>query len=53
MVSTLDDRKKIVHYVVNHEDQMSFDEPMNKIKKLIVDGGDKIEHLSRTQFKLP
>lgn len=35
----------IVHYIVNTKNQMSFDEPVGKITKLLVYCGDKIEHL--------
>lgn len=51
-VETINNTKGIVHYVVNKENQMSFDEPICKIKKLIVDCGDKIEHLLLNEIKL-
>ena len=38
-------KKSVVHYLLNSENQLSFDEPFCRIKKILVDCGDKIEHL--------
>lgn len=40
----------VVHYVENNENQLSFDEPVCKIKKILVDCGDKIRHLLPTEI---
>lgn len=51
VISKKDNKKRVVHYVVNNEDQISFDEPLSKIKKLIVYCGSSIEHLFPTELK--
>lgn len=45
VVAVKDNMERTVHYVVNKEDQLSFDEPWFKVKKLICYCGNKIEHL--------
>jgi hypothetical protein len=41
--SKKDDKKRVVHYVVDFADQLSFDEPMSRIKKLLVYNGVELE----------
>lgn len=52
LVETKDNKRGTVHYLVNKENQLSFDEPICKINKLIIDCGDKIEHLLLNDIKL-
>lgn len=50
VIAKKDNQKRVVHYVVNHKGELSFDEPMFKIKELIVYCGNKIEHLLPTEL---
>lgn len=43
--SKKDMQKKVVHYIVDFADQLSFEEPVSRIKKLLVYNGKEVETL--------
>jgi hypothetical protein len=44
-VCNKDNKKRVVHYLINHKDVLSFEEPLSKIKTIIVYNGNDIERL--------
>lgn len=45
VTSKEDKKKRVIHYLINNKDETSFEEPVSKIKKLIVYNGLQIETL--------
>jgi hypothetical protein len=41
--SKKDQKRRVVHYIIDLANQLSFDEPMSRIKQLLVDDGKDIE----------
>lgn len=45
-----DNKKRKVHYIVNTQGEMSFEEPISKIKTIIVYNGSEIQKLQPKDF---
>lgn len=51
LLAIKDNKKRVVHYILNKQNEMSYEEPLSKIKTIIVYNGSDIEKLQPTDFQ--